>query len=156
MTKKHKRIHVTVNNKVASIYINEVYLPNGDRFQKFTDGLDTINTSYYEYLGICVGNKRRENNDWWNNDKCQLEKKYNKSTGSITTFTAITHVLEAHIDNFINTYGYYCCMFEPTDTRRRKTYMKMINYYCKKRNLINYYVIVDKDTFLYWIGKRGE
>lgn len=152
MKKNHKRYHMVSNNKVASVYIDEVYLPDGDRFQKFYDGVDTITTCYYEYIGVCVSNSRRTNNDWWRGDKTS-DKMYNTSTGNGATFVAIADMLEQHIDEFILRYGYYCCMFEPTDDRRRRVYMRMVKHYCKERGLDWHYVIADDDTLLYWINR---
>lgn len=150
MKKHEKRYHVSINNKVASIYIDEVYLPESDRFQRFTDGTETIHTCYYEYIGICVGNSKRSNNDWWNGDKSGW-KLYNKSTGTASTFKAIVDTLAIHVLEFYCTYGYYCCVFEPTDKRRRKTYMKAIKHICKKSNLDYRYVIKDDNEIMVYI-----
>ena len=45
MKKNEKRYHETVNNKVASVYIQENYLP---KTRTFTDCADSITTTYYD------------------------------------------------------------------------------------------------------------
>lgn len=149
MKKYEKRYHKAIDNKVASVYIDEVFLP---KERVFDDGTETMTICYYEYIGICVSNNKRFNNDWWNGDK-KGNAIYNKSTGNIKSILAIADMLSIHIDNSIATYGNYCCMLEPTDTHRRKAYMRMIKNYCNKRNLDYYYVIIDTNTLLYWISK---
>lgn len=138
--KKIKRIHQEVAGKVASIYIKEHYVPKCN--QVFTDGYDIIDTCYYEEIGVCVGNARRENNDWWNGDKKEYRKD-NKSTGNNATFLSIIKTLENHINDFISKYNYYCIMFTGTDKRRQETYEKAIKYFCRKYNKNSTWVITD-------------
>ena len=147
MKKSEVRYHEIVSNKVASVYINKHYL---NKDSVFTDGTDAICTRYYEYIGICVSNSRRFNNDWWNGDK-RGDAVYNKSTGDIYTLNAIMDTLTIHVLECCLKYGFYCCMFEPTDMRRRKTYMKAIKHICKKCNLQYKYVITGDNEFLYYI-----
>ena len=148
MKKNEKRYHMHVGNKVASVYIQEIYL---DKTYTYTDATATINTRYYEYIGICVSNGRRTNNDWWNGDK-DGDKFYNKSTGNVTTFKAIIDALAINILEFYRIYGYYCCVFEPTDMHRRKTYLKAFKHICKKCHLDYRYVIKDDNEFMIWIS----
>lgn len=148
MKKKEKRYHETVGKKVASVYIQECYL---NKTYRFYDGTEAIETSYYDYIAVCVSNSRRSNNDWWNGDK-NGDKFYNKSTGNITTFAAIIDMLTIHILEFYCTYGYYCCVFEPTDDRRRKVYLTALKHICSKSNLDYYYVIKDSNEIMVWIS----
>lgn len=147
MKKNEKRYHEIIGKKVASVYIHECYL---DKVYSFTDCTDTIETKYYEYIGICVSNGRRSNNDWWNGDKSG-DKIYNKSTGNIATFTSIVETLTIHILEFYHTYGYYCCSFEPTDVHRRKTYLKAFKHVCKRCHLDYRYVIKDDNEIMVYI-----
>ncbi len=147
MKRNERRYHETVGKKVASVYIQENY------FSKpvlFSDSDKEFTIYHYEYIGICVGNSRRSNNDWWNGDK-EGRKILNKSTGSIATFLAIVDTLTIHILESILQYGYYCCEFKPTDTHRKVTYMKAIKHVCKKCNLSYHYVIEDDNEIMYWI-----
>ena len=147
MKRNEKRYHETIGNKVASVYIQEVYL---DKTYVFTDYTETIETRYYEYIGICVGKSKRSNNDWWNGDK-DGDKLYNKSTGNINTLISIIDTLTLHILEFYNQYKYYCFVFEPTDDHRRKTYMKAVKHICKKACLDYRYVIKDDNEIMVYI-----
>lgn len=147
MGKNEKRYHETIGNKVCSIYIQEKYL---DKVYRYTDDTETIDTRYYEYIGICVGKSRRANNDWWNGDKSG-NKIYNKSTGTMSTFMKIVDTLTIHVLEHVLTYGDYCFAFEPTDERRRKTYMKAVKYVCKKCGLDYRYVLLDDNEIMYQI-----
>ena len=150
MKKNHKRYHNYLNNgQVASVYVSEVLL---NKPFTFNDGTQSITTSYYDYKGICVGHTKRQNNDWWNDDKTSKVLE-NKSTGkSIEGLIAITDTLTIHVLEFIKTYGYYCVMFEPTDKKRRITYTRFIKHLCKEVGLTYKYVIADDDTLVYWIN----
>lgn len=151
MNKDEIRYHNKVGNKIASVYIQETFLDHSTDFYGYDKG-NTITTSYYDYIGICVSNSRRLNNDWWNGDR-QGNKLNNKSTGNIKCLTTIVKTLERHIDTFFKNYNYYCCMIEYTDEHRKNTYDKMINHYCKKNNLKPYCVTVDDQTQIYLILK---
>ena len=153
MKKNHVRYHATVSNKVASVYIDEVYAPQ-DKYMKLYDTKyrfvtnPYIHTRYYEYIAICVSNNRRTNNDWYNGDRIG-NRLHNKSTGNIHTLIAIANMLEEHIVKFINQYGYYCCMFEPTDERREKTYIMMMNKLVKKHCLIHEKIVTVDGSIVY-------
>ena len=147
MKRNEKRYHEVIGNKVASVYIQEFYLPKA---QTFDDGTNTITTSYYENIGVCVSNSRRTNNDWWNGDKSG-NRLYNKSTGTASTFMEIVDTLTVHVLEFCIKYGYYCCVFTPTDSHRRKVYMSVLKHVCKKCNLTYRYVLCDDDEIMVWI-----
>ena len=151
MKKNEKRYHKTVGGKVASVYINEVYAEGNKKesfvgkalwsayTDKYTDAMALSNsaivkTHYYDYIGICVSNSRRFNNDWWNGDK-RGDAVHNKSTGNIRTLVAIADMLEQHIIKFINEYDYYVCAFEPTDERRESAYRRMMHKMARKNGL---------------------
>ena len=169
MKKDEKRYHKTVGNKTASVYISEVY-SNGNKkmtfigkslwsaySDKYTDVMALTNntvvkTHYYEYIGICVSNSRRFNNDWWNGDKCG-DVVHNKSTGNIRTLVAIADMLEQHIVKFVDIYDYYICIFDPTDEHRESTYRKMMHKMAR-RNDLTYRAIKDKDgSYIYVVAR---
>ena len=150
MKKNEIRYHNKIGNKVTSVYIEETFLNHSI---DFSDKENTVTTSYYDYIGICVSNNKRLNNDWWNGDK-QGNKLENKSTGNIKCLATIAKTLERHIDTFFKNYDYYCCMIEYTDEHRKNTYDKMINHYCKKNNLRPCCVTVDDQTQIYLILKQ--
>ena len=131
MKKKEKRYHRVVGDKVASVFIKEVYLP---KTKTYADEYDVINVNYYEYIGACVSSNKRTNNDWWNGDK-RGNKLHNRSTGNVRTFATVIDVLTKHVNAFINEYGYYCCMVDATDERRMLTYIKTVRHYAKKHKL---------------------
>lgn len=145
MKKKEKRYHRKVSGKVASVFIQEVYLPKAKTYR---DKYSSIYTGYYDYICACVSNSRRKNNDWWNNDKT-CDNMYNRSTGNTMTFIAIADMLTKHIETFIKQYGYYCCMVDGTDERRITTYFKMVRHYAKKKKLKLTTVATD-DGLLCW------
>lgn len=144
MKKKEKRYHKKVGNKAVSLYIQEVYLPK----KTYTYKTDVIETSYYEFIGACVSNSRRTNNDWWNGDK-KCNKMYNRSTGNSGTFITIAAMMTAHISTFIKEYGWYCCMIDGTDDHRMETYIKMACHYAKKNN-ISLTTVATDDGLLCW------
>lgn len=146
MKKKEKRYHRTVGNKVVSIYIKEVYLPKAKVFT-YKDG-ESICTSYYEYIGACVSNSKRINNDWWNGDK-HGNKLHNRSTGTTTTFITIANTMIKHAEEFMKEYGWYCCMIDGTDDHRMNTYIKIAYHYAKKKDLTLITVATD-DGLLCW------
>lgn len=168
MKKNEKRYHKTIGNKIASVYIDEVYV-NGNKkisfmgktlwssySDKYTDALSLCNsvieTYYYEYIGVCVSNSRRFNNDWWNGDK-HGDAVHNKSTGNIKTIVAIADMLEQHIINFIDTYGYYICIFDPTDKHREGAYKRMMHKMTHKHGL-TYRAIKDEDgSYIYVVAR---
>ena len=146
MKKHEKRYHKTIGNKVASVYIKEVYLPKSITFSYAGS---SISTSYYEYICACVSNSKRTNNDWWNDDKKACDKMWNRSTGTATTFVSIADMAVKHADAFIKEYGYYCCMIDATDNKRLDTYFKMVYHYAKKKHLTITTVATD-DGLLCW------
>ena len=170
MKKNEKRYHKTIGGKVASVYINEVYASNkpvtfvGNGLRsayrdKYTNETwlttSTIKTYYYEYIGACVSNSRRFNNDWWNGDK-NGDVVYNKSTGNIRTLMAIVDILENHIISFIDTYGYYICEFEGTDKHRNDTYRRMVHKMTHKYGLTYRAIESDNDGYVYVIAHTLE
>lgn len=167
MKKKERRYHKTVGNRVASVYISEVYKSNKDMVftgktlwsgyrDKYTDAIslssNTVETHYYEYISICVGRSRRFNNDWYRGDK-RGDVVLNKSTGNIRTIVAIADMLEQHIIEFIDTYGYYICIFDPTDEHRESAYRKMMHKMAYKHGL-TYRAIKDEDgSYVYVVAR---
>lgn len=146
MKKQEKRYHKEVKNKIASLYIEEHYLPKSTKFEYNNNCIETI---YYDFIGACVSNSRRTNNDWWTGDK-RCNKLHNVSTGDISTFIAIVSMLEKHIHTFIKEYGYYCCMIDGTDDHRTETYMKMVYHYAKKHHLSVTVVATDDGALCYF------
>lgn len=172
MKKNHKRYHKTLGGKVASVYVNEVYSNGNNKmsfvgrhlwaghyadFQgKYVDSLsmgrNIIQTHYYEYIGVCVSNSRRFNNDWWNGDK-RGDIVYNKSTGNIRTIVAIVDMLEQHVLKFVNIYGYYVCMFDPTDEHRENVYRRMMHKMAVKNDLKYRAIKNDEDgSYIYVVA----
>ena len=148
MYKNHVRIHKQCGNKVASVYIDEVYLNKPLKVNTRSN----ITTTYYDCLGICVSKDKRLNNDWWAGDKRSF-KLDNKCTGDIKTILAIQDAIYTRVEDFRKEYGFYCCLFEATDDKRKDTYDKMFKRYVKRHDEVDWYKTTYEDgAILYYIA----